>query len=53
MRIAIDNADAVVEALPGADPELIAYAKASGKPFLECQPEETRAAAIADFYTTL
>ena len=34
MKMAIDNADAVVEASEGVNPELIEYAKASGKPFL-------------------
>lgn len=53
MRIAIDNADAIVEALPGADPELVAYAKASGKPYLDCTADDGRAQALADFYTSL
>ena len=52
MRIAIDNADAAMEAMPGADEELIAYAKASGKPFLPW-PGTDMAAATADFYASL
>ncbi len=34
-KLAIDNADAIVCASEDVDPELIAYAKASGKPFME------------------
>ena len=53
MRIAIDNADAIVETLPGADAELLEYAKASGKPFLPYSDEGDRAEAVANFYTSL
>jgi len=53
MRIAIDNADAVMEALPGADSSLIEYAKASGKPFLPCPKDETYADEVAAFYASL
>lgn len=53
MRIAIDNADAVMEAIPGADPELIEYAKASGKPFLPCPADDNYAGQVAEFYATL
>ncbi|MBD5276811.1 MAG: glycogen/starch synthase [Bacteroides sp.] len=53
MRLAIDNADAVMEALPGADPELVEYARASGKPFLPCPSSENYASEVADFYASL
>lgn len=53
MRIAIDNADAIMEALPGADADLLEYAKATGKPFLPYSADGDRAQAIADFYTAL
>lgn len=33
-KLAIDYSDAVIESMPGAAPELVEYAKASGKPFL-------------------
>ncbi|MDE6497913.1 MAG: glycogen/starch synthase [Muribaculaceae bacterium] len=53
MRIAIDNADAIVEALPGAHPDLVEYARASGKPFLACPSAENYAGEVADFYASL
>lgn len=55
MRIAIDNADAIVEALPGSAPELIEYAKASGKPFLPLPEDAARpdADVLAGFYASL
>lgn len=53
MRIAIDNSDALVEALPGVDPEVLDYARASGKPLLSCGADPVSADAVAEFYTTL
>lgn len=54
MRIAIDNSDAIIEALPGVDPEILDYARASGKPFLSCEGAEAISAdAVAEFYNTL
>lgn len=53
-KLAIDFADAIAVSSPEADPELIAYAKASGKPVLdypgEC-PEATD--AYYEFYKSL
>ncbi|MDE6277717.1 MAG: glycogen/starch synthase [Muribaculaceae bacterium] len=53
-KLAIDFADAVAVSSPDVDPELIEYAKASGKPLLqypgEC-PEAT--GAYFDFYKSL
>ena len=51
-KLAIDHADAVVQQTPDVDPELIAYAKQSGKPFLPYQ-EENMLQAISDFYDTI
>lgn len=51
-KIGIDYADAVVQAMEDVDPELIAYAKASGKPFLP-YPGEENYQAYADFYDSL
>ena len=40
MKLAIDHSDAIVESSAGVLPELVEYAKASGKPFLPYQGEE-------------
>lgn len=39
-KLAIDYADAVAQATPDVDPELVAYAKASGKPFIDASELE-------------
>ena len=51
-KLAIDHTDAIVQQTPDVDPELIAYAKQSGKPFLPYQ-EENMMQAISDFYDTI
>jgi starch synthase len=51
-KLAIDHADAIVQQTPDVDPELIAYAKQSGKPFLPYQ-EENMMQSISDFYDTI
>jgi starch synthase len=51
-KLAIDYADAIVQQTQGVDPELIEYAKQSGKPFLPYQ-EENMMQAVSDFYDTL
>lgn len=54
MKIAIDHADAIVEAADGVSPEVIEYAIASGKPFLRYQdaaPDEK--SAYKEFYQSL
>ena len=51
-KLAIDHADAIVQQTAGVDPELIEYAKQSGKPFLPYQ-EEDMLKAVSDFYDTL
>ncbi len=40
LKLAIDHADAVVEAAEGVSPEVLAYAEASGKPMLRLQDIE-------------
>lgn len=53
-RLAIDHADAITVAQEGVDPELIAYAEASGKPFLPYMGElEQTAPAMLDFYKSI
>lgn len=51
-RLAIDHADAIVQAVDDVDPALIEYAKASGKPFLPF-PGLENAQAYLDFYKSL
>lgn len=51
-RIAIDHADAIVQSMEDVDSELIAYAKASGKPFLPF-PGLDNVDAYAEFYASL
>ena len=52
-RLAIDHADAVVESSEGVDPELVAYARASGKPFMPYPGAEDYADAYFNFYQSL
>ncbi len=52
-KIAIDNADAIIESTEGVLPELVEYAKASGKPFLPYAPADDTSAAYTDFYRSL
>lgn len=52
-KLAIDYADAIVQATGDVDPELIEYAKASGKPFLPYNPDRDQNQAYFDFYQTL
>lgn len=39
-RIAIDYADGIIQASENIDPEILEYAKASGKPFIACGADE-------------
>lgn len=52
-RIAIDYSDAVAISSPNVDPELIEYARNSGKPLLEYPGEENYVEAYKNFYTSL
>ena len=51
-KIAIDYADAVVVSSPDVDPELIEYARNSGKPFLP-YPGDDNFSEYAEFYASL
>lgn len=51
-KLAIDYADAIIQSSENIDPELIEYAKASGKPFLPF-PGNENVQAYADFYSSL
>mgnify|MGYP001135270576 CR=1 FL=1 len=51
-KIAIDYADALVVATPEVNPEVLEYAKASGKPLLE-YPGEDIVGAYHEFYKSL
>lgn len=51
-KLAIDHADAVIESSEGIAPELVEYARSSGKPFLP-YPGEDAMDAYADFYRSL
>lgn len=53
-RLAIDHADAIIQAEESADPELVAYAAESGKPFLSYPGDiDTNGAAYIEFYRSL
>ena len=39
-RIAIDYADGIIQASENIDPEILEYAKTSGKPFMACCADE-------------
>lgn len=51
-KIAIDYSDAIVQSSENVDPEVLEYAKASGKPFLE-YPGENNPDAYLEFYKSL
>lgn len=53
MRIAIDYADALIQASPNVPEEIIEYARAAGKPFLEYTSEEDLIPEIVKFYDEL
>lgn len=52
-RLAIDHADAIIQASEDVDPELIEYAKASGKPFMAYPGEEDYLTSYLDFYKSI
>lgn len=52
-RLAIDFADAIVQASENVSPALIEYAKASGKPFLAYPGDEDYSTAYDEFYKSL
>lgn len=52
-KFAIDHADAIIQATDDVDPELVEYAKASGKPFMSYPGAENYADAYYNFYASL
>ncbi len=52
-KLAIDYADAIMQVTDDIAPELIEYAKQSGKPFLPYTPAEERKEAQLEFYRSL
>ena len=52
-KLAIDYADAIIQSAADVAPELIAYAKASGKLFLPYSEDKANAEAYKEFYTSL
>lgn len=52
-KFAIDNSDGIVQSSSMVDAELIEYAKASGKPFLQYPGEENYVEAYNEFYKSL
>ncbi len=52
-KIAIDYADAVIQITEDVNPELVQYAKESGKAFLGYVEEDERKEAYMDFYRSL
>lgn len=54
LKLAIDHSDALVEAVEGVSPEVLAYAEASGKPFLRLSEiEADPKTAYTAFYKSL
>lgn len=53
MRLAIAYSDGVIQTSLDADPELVAFAKESGIPFLAYPGEDNNAQAYIDFYQSL
>jgi starch synthase len=53
MKAAIDFSDAIIIGSEKVNPDLMAYAKKSGKPMLGLQPEESFIEAYSDFYDEL
>lgn len=52
-RVAIDYADAVVQASEHADEEMVEYARKSGKPFLPYSGDDNMGTTYLDFYRSL
>ncbi len=52
-KLAIDASDAIIESTEGIDPEIVEYAKASGKPFLPYSGQESAPADYHKFYQSL
>lgn len=52
-RLAMDHADAIVQAQEGVDSALVEYARSTGKPFLEFTSEEELMPRMVEFYNQL
>ena len=52
-KLAIDNSDAITVTTPEVHPEVLEYARRSGKPILEFPGNDALAKATADFYRQL
>jgi len=52
-KLGIDQSDAIIAGSIDVNPELIKYAKASGKPFMEYQSDETFIESCSAFYDKL
>ena len=52
-KLAIDYSDGIVQQMANVNPELLEYARQSGKPFLEYTSDEEMPKAINDFYNRL
>lgn len=52
-KLAIDHSDAIAFASANIEPELIEYAKASGKPVMEYPGEDNYVDSYAEFYNSL
>jgi starch synthase len=52
-KLAIDNADGIIQGSEKINPELEQYIKDSGKPFLSYQPEDVYIDAYNEFYDNL
>ena len=52
-KLAMNFSDAIIQGHPEANPELIEYAKDSGKPFLDYHNEDTYVEAFNSFYDEL
>lgn len=52
-KLAIRNSDAVIETMPGVNPQLIEYAKSLGKPFMPYPGDFDYSQAYIDFYNSL
>lgn len=52
-KVAIDFADAIIQSTENIDPEILDYARASGKPFLPFPNEETSVDEYYQFYQSL
>jgi starch synthase len=53
MKLAIDNSDGIVVSSDQVNPELLKYAKKSGKQILPYKSEEEYVQACSDFYDTV